>query len=149
MRLYPDSKVYVLCPPNYRTGGAEFLHQLCSQLITFGVDAYMLYFVDGSFDLKRDPVADFYRRYHLPYATTFEDNEHNIFVTYEGPTEYLYMPKKAQRAILWMSADNFLLCLSNYLKGLTTYTRLDFTPLQKVFSFHDSDKEMIHFAQSE
>ena len=149
MRLYPDSKVYVVCPGNYHTGGAELLHQLCSQLITFGVDAYMFYFVKGSFDLKGDPVDDFYRKYHLPYALKPEDAERNIFVAYEGPTEYLYLPKKSQRVLWWLSADNFLLSLSDYLRSKTLSTRLDFTPLQKFFTFHDQDKEMIHFAQSE
>ena len=149
MRLYPDSKVYILCPGNHHTGGAEVLHQLCSQLIIFGIDAYMVYFVNNSFDLKKDPVDSFYKKYHLPYAINPEDSPHNIFVAYEGPTEYLYIPKKAQRVLWWLSADNFLLCLAGYFRALTFTSRLDSVPLQKIFSFHDQDKEMIHFAQSE
>ena len=149
MRLYPDTRIYVLCPSNYNSGGPELCHQLCSQLIIFGINAYMFYFADNSFDLKKYPVDDFYKKYHLPYATTFEDTEHNILVAYEGPTEYLYMPKKSQRVLWWLSADNFLSCLSNFFRATILNTRLDIMPLPKIFSFHDQDKEMDHLTQSE
>ena len=149
MKLYPDSKVYVICPANRHTGGVETLHQLCSQLISFGVDAYMHYFKGGSFNIKSDPVDPFYKKYHLPYVTEIEDTEHNIFVAYEGPTHFLYIPKKAQRVLFWLSADNFLSWQAKYFKVIIANTRLDSVPLKKVFNFFLPDDELVHFAQSE
>ena len=149
MRLYPDSKVYIVCPGLYHTGGAELLHQLCSQLISFGVDAYMYYYLEGSFNIKVYPVDDFYRKYHLPYVTEIEDTEHNIFVAYEGPTEFLYIPKKAQRVLWWLSADNYLGHLSNYFRALIQYRKLDLEPLGKFFFFNEIDNQTDHLAQSE
>ena len=148
MRLYPDSKVYVVCPANYHTGGAELLHQLCSQLIAFGVKAYMHYFKRDRFDLKVDPVDSFYKKYHLPYVTSIEDIERNIFVAYEGPTEFLYIPKKCQRVLWWLSADNFVGCLARHLQAYVKYNLVTSKPLPKVFSFQ-VPQEVDHLAQSE
>ena len=147
MKIYPDTKVYVLCPANYHTGGAELCHQLCSQLIIFGVDAYMCYF--GGDASVSNPVHEFYAKYHLPYAFDVEDSDRNIFVVYEGPTEFLYMTKKIRRVLWWLSADNFLVCLSEALLSLPKCMRLDSEPLPKVFSFHNADNDLIHFVQSE
>ena len=149
MRLYPDSKVYIVCPGRLHTGGAELLHQLCSQLISFGVDAYMYYFIKGTFNINVHPIDDFYKKYHLPYVTEIEDTEHNIFVAYEGPTEFLYIPKKAQRVLWWMSADHFITHLVKHYRATVNNTRLDSKPLPKVFSFHDVDDDVEHLAQSE
>ncbi len=84
MEIYSNTTVYILCPPNFHTGGAELLHQLCSQLVRFDVDARMFYYNVNS----SDPVDEFYKKYHLDYALQVEDKQENIFVGYEGPTEF-------------------------------------------------------------
>lgn len=61
MRLYPDSKVYIVCPGNLHTGGPELLHQLCSQLIKCGVNAFMFYTSGYSSFNAKDPVHPFYQ----------------------------------------------------------------------------------------
>ena len=43
MKIYHDTKIYVLCPANSRSGGPELLQQLTSQLIKFNLNAYMFY----------------------------------------------------------------------------------------------------------
>lgn len=43
MKIYPDTVVYILSPAKGHTGGIELLHQLCSQMIQFGVNAVMVY----------------------------------------------------------------------------------------------------------
>ena len=74
MKLYPDSKVYVFCPGNIKTGGPESLHQLASQLISFGVQDYMIYghSAESPFN-PQDPVHDAYKKYHVPYTNRWED----------------------------------------------------------------------------
>lgn len=43
MKIYPDTVVYILSPARSHTGGIELLHQLCSQMIQFGINAVMAY----------------------------------------------------------------------------------------------------------
>ena len=43
MKLYPDSKVYIICPSKQHSGGPELCHQLCSQLISLGINSRLVY----------------------------------------------------------------------------------------------------------
>ena len=147
MKLYPDSKVYVLCPGNFQTGGPELAHQLVSTLISFGVQACMVYY-EASFPLKKsDPVHDCYKKYHVPYTFEPKDNPHNIVIVPEVATDFLYEFRETRRVIWWMSVNKyiehiFLLmgnCMSDALKE----------PMPKFFYFSDADKGTVHFVQSE
>ena len=148
MKLYPDTKVYLLCPGNIQTGGPESLHQLASQLISFGVSAYMFYYPLGEYPFDKDnPVHDFYRKYHVPYVLEPEDNKKNILIAPEALTEGLYFYKKIQRVIWWMSVDNYLVHIKN---NLETYLKNPLgMPLLKYFSFSKENEDVTHFAQSE
>ncbi|MBQ3442413.1 MAG: hypothetical protein IJG33_04120 [Selenomonadaceae bacterium] len=95
MKLYPDTKVYVLAPGNVQTGGPELAHQFASTLISFGVKAHMLYYRLANTDFNiNDPVHDAYRKYHVPYTFEAEDKPHNILVVPEAVTESFYGLKK-------------------------------------------------------
>ena len=109
MKIYPDTKIYVLCPANVHTGGPESLHQLTSRLISFGLDAKILYCarVDEPFDIN-DPVAPALKKYHVPYTFDFADTSHNIFVVPEPLTEHLYAVKHCRKILWWMSVNNYL-----------------------------------------
>ena len=91
MKLYPESKVYILCPGNIQTGGPESVHQLASVLISLGVRVYIYYTVpEGvSFD-PQNPVHDAYKKYHVPYTFNLEDSPQNIFISPETNTHHLY-----------------------------------------------------------
>ena len=65
MKIYPDTKIYIICPGNFNSGGPESLHQLCSKLIEFGLNAAIFY-VQGHIPLsKDDPVHDDYKKYKV------------------------------------------------------------------------------------
>ena len=70
MRLYPDSKVYIICPGNINTGEPEVLHQLCSTLIQFGVNAFMFYMPDDAAFNADDPVHPFIKNIICPTRST-------------------------------------------------------------------------------
>ena len=143
MKIYSDSKIYVLCPGNHHTGGCEVLHQLCSILRHFNFDAYMFYINCN----PQNPVDPFYRKYHVPYVLKVEDAPHNILVIYEviGTDYFLY--NRIQKIFWWLSADNFINNAANLLaarKGKALGT-----PLPKFFYFQPEEKKTRHWVQSE
>ena len=147
MRIYPDTKVYVICPGNYNSGGPESLHQLCSKLIELGIDANILY-IKAQVPLnKADPVHDDYKKYHVPYTFNLEDAPHNVLIVPEFFSEYLYFVKNLQRVLWWMSVGNYLDIISvrmNY--GINHALE---SPLPKFFYFHEADGDIEHWGQSE
>lgn len=147
MRLYPDSKVYVLAPGNYNSGGPELCHQLCSQLITFGVNALMFYIpTNMSFNVK-DPVHPFYKKYHLPYTFNAEDSVRNIFIVPEVFGANLYRMKNFQRVFWWMSVDNYINNVADSVRNLKSNALS--SPVPKIFYFGKDDGDIIHLVQSE
>ena len=147
MKLYSDSKVYILCPGNLQTGGPELAHQFTSTLTSFGVQSYMFYY-ESSIPLNRaDPVHDVYKKYHVPYTFEVEDKPHNILIIPEGATELLYNAKKIQRVIWWMSVDNYL---SHLVQKFDSHLKKPLNKaLKKFFYFNKEDSNITHFVQSE
>ncbi len=147
MRLFPDSKVYVLCPGNTASGGPELLHQLCSQLLQFGVNAQMFYYkADSSFNAAA-PVHKFYRKYHLPYTFNAEPSARNIFVVPEVSGGLLDSMKVFRRVFWWLSVDNYIDNVANSIGGRKFNALAGAMP--KIFYFGNTDSDIEHWAQSE
>lgn len=148
MKLYPDSKVYIFCPGNIHTGGPESLHQLASQLLSFGVVTYMFYgaLPDNSFN-PEDPVHEAYKKYHIPYATYLEDDAKNVKILPETGTMELYSMKEIRCVIWWMSVNNYL--VNNILFTTKLLENPLSEPMFRLFSFYDSDKNIEHWFKSE
>ena len=147
MKIYPNTKIYIICPGNLNSGGPELCHQLCSQLIQFGANAFMMYLENSSIPLnKEDPVHDFYKKYHLPYTFELEDEPQNILVI---PETSFYFTKKIQRVLWWMSVDNYFNSLSNLMRTITHSIRVDSEPVPNIFLFNNRDEKLTHFVQSE
>lgn len=147
MKIYPDTKIFILCLANTRTGGPESLHQLASQLISFGVDAYMFYaaLANQNFD-KANPVDDAYKKYHVPYTFDFVDAPHNVIIIPETATEVGFrLAKKSRRVIWWMGVENFLVNIMNLIEDHLKNPLAE--PVPKFFYFDRSDVE--HWGQSE
>lgn len=147
MRLYPDSKVYVLCPGNVNSGGPELLHQLCSQLIKCGVDAFMFYTPGFPSFNAADPVHPFYKKYHLPYTFSGEDSAHNIVILPEVNSSALYTTKKIQRVFWWLSVDNYILGVLKLIDERRSNALA--SPMPKIFYFGKDDGDIDHWVQSE
>ena len=148
MKLYPDSKVYIQCPANVQTGGPESLHQLASALISLGVRVYIRYSkMEGTTFDPENPVHDAYKKYHVPYTFKPEDNQQNVFISPETNTLHLYAFKKVRRVIWWMSIDNYL---KNILLIIDECLNAPLSkPMRNYFTFHDADKKIEHWGQSE
>lgn len=103
------NKVYVLCPANVKSGGPELLHQLVFQLnkIFKEQKAYITYYNLG----KTSPVEPSYNKYINNNWITedqVEDNPENLVVIPETGLSEFEKFKKIQKAIWWLSVDNFL-----------------------------------------
>ena len=148
MKLYPDSKVYIFCPGNLQTGGPESLHQLASQLISFGVQVYMVYgkLNDDTFN-PQDPVHDAYKKYHVPYTNQCEDTEKNVKIIPETATAELYKGKNFRRVVWWMSVNNYL---ENIIKHVEPVLKAPLAkPLPNFFTFFNEDENIEHWFKSE
>ena len=142
MKLYPDSKVYICCPGNIQTGGPELCHQLASQLISFGVSVFMVYGTNSTIPFNPDdPVHDAYKKYHVPYATSVEDDSKNIAILPEA--FILQGAKKIRRVIWWMSVDNYLKTILRNFQLLLNSPLAN--PVPNLFFFHNADKNIEHW----
>ena len=148
MKIYPDTKIYVLCPANLHTGGPESLHQLTSRLISFGLDAKILFCarVGEPFDIN-DPVAPALKKYHVPYTFDFDDTAHNVFVVPESLTEHLYAVKRCRKILWWMSVNNYLENIPALIRPCIDSPLTERVP--KFFTFDNAGDVAEHWAKCE
>jgi len=101
LNITNNTKVYILCPPHYATGGTELLHQLCHELIKLGIKAYMYYY-----PIKKNPTAGRFLIYNINTSKNIDDSEENIFIGPEIDNFILFKYKNIQKVIWWLSVDN-------------------------------------------
>jgi len=108
IKIYPNTKVYVVAPANTATGGPELLQQLVYHLRNnLNIDAY-IYYVPS--DLP-DPVHPEYKQYNNPYVRKIEDEKENLLIVPEviGGIRVLSKYSEIRKVIWWLSVDNFYL----------------------------------------
>ena len=103
--VFFDTKIYVVCPPGYKTGGTELAHQLVKELNNIGREAMITYYGDA----ERAINPAFFE-----YVDSFcniedvEDKDHNIIVFPEIVPEMEKAFYNIQKCVWWMSVDNYL-----------------------------------------
>lgn len=146
IKIYPDTKIFVVCPAQVKTGGPEVLHQLVNVLQEY-IETYILYI-----NIKRPITPEEFLKYNCKYVLHLEniyDNDHNIIITAETATSYLFKLKKIQKILWWLSVDNY----ANYLtvgKGkekLDKLFRIYLRDEKFVFNLHKN--KVVHMVQSE
>lgn len=108
-RLHRKSKIYVAAPSGVATGGPELLQQLVYHLRRdLGVEAYLYYY---GREPRGGPVPAPYRGYANPYTRSIEDEADNILVVPEVFPGLILLGRyqRIQKAIWWLSVDNFFL----------------------------------------
>ena len=147
MKIYPESKIYIISPGNIHSGGPELVHQLASQLLKMDYNVAMFYLpANANFD-PADPVDPFYRKYHIPFVRNLEISHKNIMIVPESSSLNLYVSKEIRRIMWWMSVDNYVNNLCNILKKFKQ-NPLEST-MPKFFYFDPEDKDIEHWVQSE
>lgn len=101
--LNKKSEVYILAPAKRHTGGPELLHQLCNQLNSIDVKAFMTYHPQ----LPGDPVHNNYKRYNINIASDLPDKPNTYIVLPEIYAHLASQFKKSKVIIWWLSVDNF------------------------------------------
>ena len=147
MKIYPDTKIFIISPGNIHSGGPELVHQLASQLLKMDYNVYMFYLpANASFD-PADPVDPYYKKYHIPFVRNLEIDHKNIMIVPESSSLNLYVSKKIRRIMWWMSVDNYINNLCNILKKFKQ-NPLDST-MPKFFYFDKDDDNIEHWVQSD
>ncbi|ADL58370.1 hypothetical protein ISG34_03850 [Methanothermobacter marburgensis] len=106
MKVYSDTRIYIVAPAGRATGGPELLHQLCFHLRNdLKMDAYMFYQPED----HEAPVHPEYRKYAVPYVNKIEDSEKNILIVPEvvGLMRVIDNYERIRKVIWWLSIDNF------------------------------------------
>jgi len=104
IKLTSKSRVWLLGSAHL-TGGPEALHQLSRALLDIGVDARIVYCPEreGGYE-----VPGPFKIYKPQVATYAEDEDQDVVVVPEMMTWKLNSFKKAQKAVWWLSVDNYL-----------------------------------------
>ena len=147
MKVYPETKIFIISPGNIHSGGPELVHQLASQLLKMDYNVYMFYLpANANFD-PADPVDPYYKKYHIPFVRNLEIDYKNIMIVPESSSLNLYVSKKIRRIMWWMSVDNYINNLCNILKKFKQ-NPLDST-MPKFFYFDKDDSNIEHWVQSD
>jgi len=110
LNIGKNTKVFVYCPAQVVTGGAELLHQLVDLLNKQGLSAFIVYYGD-----KGNQVPLAYNNYNIKVADLVEDNAENVIVFYEAVFDKIKAIKKAQVFLWWLSVDNFFIFGTNFI----------------------------------
>ena len=98
--------IYVACPAGLRTGGPELLHQLVFTLNKLGKKADIVYYKTDEWN---QTIVTEYQQYISNYLLEKDvvDCEENLIIVPETNVKFLSKFKKIQKAIWWLSVDNF------------------------------------------
>ncbi|MBP1617530.1 MAG: hypothetical protein H6Q14_1357 [Bacteroidetes bacterium] len=117
LRVDNDMKIFVFCPKDSVTGGAELLHQLVHVLNVNHKIASLIYFNPNTTtnEICNAQIPDEYKKYNINLATEIEDTSNNVIVLYEAIFDKIKNIQKAQTILWWLSVDNFFYCSVKYL----------------------------------
>ena len=143
MKIYANTKFFLIAPANFYTGGPLSLHELASALKRLGYEVYMVYY--GA--QNDSPVHPWFKKFHIPVATVIEDKPENIIISPETIPYFVMMLKKIQMVVWWMSVDNYLIYLIEDMKLMIesrTFLKRWTTPMHtpdftKVEHLHQSE----------
>ncbi|RZL68786.1 MAG: hypothetical protein EOO93_03380 [Pedobacter sp.] len=112
---YPNSIIYLLCAPNFATGGPEALHQLAHHLNRLGFRAVMYYRSEGN---EANTVHPFYVKYDVPYVTSLENSANNILILPETTLDPLFEEQfsEIRKVIWWLSVTNYYLQINTKIR---------------------------------
>jgi hypothetical protein len=106
IKIYKDTKIYIMAPSHTVTGGPELLHQLYYYLKNKkGANVYMYYYPTNTIN----PIPSVYKIYVNSFVNHIEDNSKNILISPEiyDAVSLLKNYKNIRKIIWWLSVDNF------------------------------------------
>lgn len=107
LKIYGNTIIYVLCPSYKKSGGPELAHQLVYEINQMGGHSEIAYY-----DLNNEKlqINEAFKGYVSSFVDMNQiiDDSSNVIVSPEAHPEFLDKFKKIQKAIWWMSVDNYL-----------------------------------------
>ncbi len=150
-----DSIFYVLAPAKVKTGGPELAHQLVYEMNKCkpkNTEVYITYYNTDGVD-KKDYTNPSFKKYITEYRTIDDiiDDKKNIIIATETYTGILKKFKNIQKAIFWMSVDNFARENSIFFhaKQFGWPRAIKRSLAGQIKPFFKIDPNIIHFYQSE
>lgn len=104
IKVYKDTKVYVVIPSGLATGGPEQLHAIAHNLRKdLEIETYVYYIP------PTNKVPDPYKEYEVVISSEILDEEENIIIVPEVPRfiEFANSYSKIRKVIYWLSLDFF------------------------------------------
>jgi len=102
-----NSKIYILCPANFETGGTELAHQLVDFLISRNLSAYIVYIANNKY--QNAYVPEGFKKYNVRVASEPIDDGNNVIIFPEINFSFIKKFQNIQFIFWWMSVDNFYL----------------------------------------
>lgn len=142
LKIYADTKIFVACPAHVKTGGTEAIHQFVCAASDLA-ETY-LYFVNPIPHIVPDDflIYNCKKTYHVG---NYNDNPHNVIIAPETMTHILNRFKRIQKAIWWLSVDNYV----DSVKAEEKRGEVDKLLWGPIFRFDYSKNKIMHFVQSQ
>ena len=100
MKVYKDSKIYILSSGDEYTGGTLSLQQLCRALLQLNFDAKMVYV-----NRINRPTSEELIKLRMPYTTDIDDDQKNVMIFPETIFMSTLPVRNIQKVIWWLSTD--------------------------------------------
>lgn len=148
-----NRRIVVLCPPYYKTGGTELLHQLVSKINGFSQIKAFICYIGVDWKIEALPTPQSFIKYVDDNVVKIDEiNSEDILIFPETLTKISYDFKNNYKILWWLSVDNFYNSIGykkkpiikNLLKKILS--RPPFNIINDVFK---SDLFELHLVQSE
>lgn len=97
--------IYILCPPDYATGGVELLHQLCAEIRAHGQKCFIWYPDFWFPDISKNPTPKEYAVYGNEYVVSSTPPKNTVVIV---PEIYAGVAAQLERPVVfWESVDNY------------------------------------------
>ena len=107
------SKIYIVAPAGYASGGPELSHQLGRRLNDIGFSAFMFYLGADKFS-GACPIHSAYEKYAVPYVLNLDDAPGNLIIFPEVNASLASLFPLSKKILWWLSVDNFYKVKSGY-----------------------------------
>jgi hypothetical protein len=117
-QIYSDTKIYLVCPSDVKTGGPHSIYQLCHELTMLGHDASLvLLFREEARKALRErrswaeyivtiDVPPLFPKYNVKQSYSIQDSAANIIIVPERWPDLLEVFVNLQKGVWWLSTNS-------------------------------------------
>jgi len=105
-----NRRIVVFCPPYYKTGGTELLHQLVYKANKFKIIQFVICYINVDWKIEFPPTPPSFIKYIETkdiLIETSEINDNDILIFPETLTQFSLKFRINIKCVWWLSVDNF------------------------------------------